>query len=69
MPGLSIITNSSGLLNQSSKISETLNSLNYLDNYSSNVFLLEDKFFIGWNKYNEYPIKVLETNNYRRSDE
>ena len=65
MPGLSIITNSSGLLNQSSKISETLNSLNYLDNYSSNVFLLEDKFFIGWNKYNEYPIKVLETNNYR----
>ena len=60
MAGITVIIKKSGLINKRSNISRILNSLNYLNNYSSNILLLEDNVFIGWNKYNEYPIKSFE---------
>lgn len=43
------------------KLVENLNSLNYLEKYKSRVILSEDNFFIGYNKYDEYPITIHDT--------
>ena len=61
MAGLSVIKTNNGLLNNSVMIKKTPDSLNYLENYTSNVYTLEDNLFIGWNTYNEYPIRSFET--------
>ncbi len=60
MAGISIIKTKDGLLNKKARINEILNSLNYLNSYSSNTYFLADNIFIGWNKYNEYPVKTFE---------
>ena len=61
MAGISLIKKQDGLLEKSSSLNEILNNLNYLQSYSSNTVLMNDKIFLGWNKYSEYPIKIIET--------
>jgi asparagine synthase (glutamine-hydrolysing) len=56
MAGLNIVKTNNGLLNKKSELSNLLDTLNYLDTYSSFVHLFNDDIFIGWNKYDEYPI-------------
>ena len=60
MAGISIIKTKGGLTNKKVSINKILDSLNYLDTYSSNIYLLGDDIFIGWNRYSEYPIKSFE---------
>ncbi len=62
MAGLSIIRGSNGLLKTSNVYNNILNSLNYLENNVSQVYLTNNNTFIGWNKYDEYPIYSFETN-------
>ena len=59
MAGVSIVLSEGGLLTQKSKLDKTLNSLNYIKNFNSTVCLHEDNIFIGWNKYDEYPIQEI----------
>ena len=64
MAGISVILSDGGLLSKKSKLNKILDSLNYLNEFSSHVCFYEDKTFIGWNKYDEYPIYEISNKKY-----
>ena len=64
MAGITTIITAGGLTEKSSELKEILNSLNYLASYYSETLLLNDNIFIGWNKYDEYPIFNFETEDF-----
>lgn len=64
MPGISLIFNNEGLSKKSGEISAAVNNLNTLSHYTSHIFRQEENLFIGWNKYKEYPIRVIDDNNF-----
>ncbi len=59
MPGISLISSSETLLEKRNLIENTSNSLNVLDGYTSDKLFFEDRFFLGWNKYEKYPIEIF----------
>jgi asparagine synthase (glutamine-hydrolysing) len=63
MPGISLIINDKKIDSKKDKISAVLKNQNYLENYYDKVIASENDFFIGYNKYEQYPVKVLSTNN------
>jgi len=64
MPGISLIYNKNGLPKEEKEIVNIINELNFLDHHSSRVFKCEQKFFMGWNKYEEYPIRIIGNDKY-----
>jgi asparagine synthase (glutamine-hydrolysing) len=59
MPGISLISSSGTLSEKKNVIEDTLNSLNVLNGYTSNQLFFEDQLFLGWNKYEKYPIEIF----------
>jgi len=64
MPGISLIYNRNGLPRKAEEITAIINNLNTLDHHSSKIFKCEQKFFMGWNKYEEYPIQIIDSDGY-----
>lgn len=61
MAGISLISTINRRLSPSKKISEALDSLNYMENYKSRVIKDEGNIFIGYNTYDEYPVRTYDT--------
>ncbi|GBD88591.1 putative asparagine synthetase [glutamine-hydrolyzing] [bacterium BMS3Abin03] len=64
MPGISLIYNNNGLPREAEEITTIINNLNILDHHSSQIFKCEQNFFMGWNKYEEYPIQIIDHNHF-----
>jgi asparagine synthase (glutamine-hydrolysing) len=64
MPGISLIYNNNGLPREAEEITTIINNLNTLDHHSSQIFKCEQNFFMGWNKYEEYPIQIIDHNHF-----
>lgn len=62
MPGMSVVCDVMGGLKESeSKISRSLDGLIHNDRYERTILLNERFYFLGYTKYEEYPVTVLET--------
>ncbi len=61
MAGLSLVAGPGGLSGQKDKLTGNLISLNYLNKYKSQVILSDDKYFTGYNKFDEYPLTTSDT--------
>lgn len=64
MPGISLIYDYNGLPRKNEEYDHILDELNFLAHHSSHTFKSKNNVFIGWNKYEEYPIKVVNHNLY-----
>ena len=63
MPGLSLIKNVSGQLNFDA-VEKLIESLNPLNNYSTNILTSDQNLVAGWVTNETYPIKIININNY-----
>ena len=59
MPGLSLVVNKKNIKKNNKELEIILNSQNYLPGNKSEVFLSTEDLFIGWNKYEKYPVNIL----------
>jgi len=64
MPGISLIYNSNGLPREAEEFTAIIDNLNTLDHHTSQVFKYDKFFFMGWNKYEEYPIHIINNDDY-----
>jgi asparagine synthase (glutamine-hydrolysing) len=62
MPGISLIYDHNGLPQKREEYDRILGELNLLEHHNSHTFRFDDNVFIGWNKYEEYPIQVVNHN-------
>lgn len=63
MAGLNIILNDPDLISQTEKIEITQKSLNLSDDFLE-IFKTEERCYISWNKYSDYPVASIETDKY-----
>lgn len=59
MPGISLISSKANLLQKKEIIQKTINSLNLLDNYINVIHSFKENLFLGWNKYENYPVNIF----------
>jgi len=64
MPGLSLIVNKNRIKKNEDELKTILSSQNYLSGYKSEIFLSNNELFIGWNKYEQYPVTVFTYDRY-----
>jgi len=64
MPGVSFIYNKNGLPKKTDEFTTIINNLNLLDHHSSQIIKSEQNLFMGWNGYKEYPIRIINNEQY-----
>lgn len=64
MPGISFIYNKNGLPKKTDEFTSIINNLNQLDHHSSQIIKSEQNLFMGWNGYKEYPIRIINNEQY-----
>ncbi len=64
MAGISLILADGGIQGKRFELEKSLDALNYLQDFKSNICLANESVFIGWNKYEEYPIHIISNEKY-----
>ncbi len=64
MAGISVVISDGRLPFEPEQLKNLLDSLNYLDDFRSQIRIEENNLFLGWNNYEGYPITEISNKNY-----
>ena len=65
MPGISFVLDLDGRIEHNKEqILQSINSLIHTESYKRKILFLEKFYFLGFTKYNEYPVTIFDTDNF-----